>query len=119
MKFQGGREASGIPKGFDSLLNLVLDGTVEYRRDPDDQHKLREDARQLGLIVHPGTSVVLTCPQDGMEALPNPFVQHLRRVAWPQEPSFYVVNFFLMFWCLFVLFFNKIAHVSIPAPPKR
>uniref|UniRef100_A0A673TT20 LSM7 homolog, U6 small nuclear RNA and mRNA degradation associated n=1 Tax=Suricata suricatta TaxID=37032 RepID=A0A673TT20_SURSU len=32
VKFQGGREASGILKGFDPLLNLVLDGTVEYMR---------------------------------------------------------------------------------------
>ncbi|XP_041616259.1 U6 snRNA-associated Sm-like protein LSm7 isoform X1 [Vulpes lagopus] len=66
---------SGILKGFDPLLNLVLDGTVEYMRDPDDQYKLTEDTRQLGLVVCRGTSVVLICPQDGMEAIPNPFIQ--------------------------------------------
>ncbi|KAI1230430.1 hypothetical protein IHE44_0009887, partial [Lamprotornis superbus] len=49
VKFQGGREASGVLKGFDPLLNLVLDGTIEYMRDPDDQFKLTEDTRQLGL----------------------------------------------------------------------
>ncbi|KAK9519332.1 hypothetical protein VZT92_022068 [Zoarces viviparus] len=75
VKFQGGREASGVLKGFDPLLNLVLDGTIEYMRDPDDQLKLTEDTRQLGLVVCRGTSVVLICPQDGMEAIPNPFVQ--------------------------------------------
>ncbi|XP_039180369.1 U6 snRNA-associated Sm-like protein LSm7 [Crotalus tigris] len=75
VKFQGGREASGVLKGFDPLLNLVLDGTVEYMRDPDDQYKLTEDTRQLGLVVCRGTSVVLICPQDGMEAIPNPFIQ--------------------------------------------
>ncbi|XP_023500139.1 U6 snRNA-associated Sm-like protein LSm7 [Equus przewalskii] len=75
VKFQGGREASGILKGFDPLLNLVLDGTIEYVRDPDDQYKLTEDTRPLGLVVCRGTSVVLICPQDGMEAIPNPFVQ--------------------------------------------
>ncbi|XP_029421269.1 U6 snRNA-associated Sm-like protein LSm7 isoform X3 [Nannospalax galili] len=32
VKFQGGREASGILKGFDPLLNLVLDGTIEHMR---------------------------------------------------------------------------------------
>ncbi|KAF3834793.1 hypothetical protein F7725_027351 [Dissostichus mawsoni] len=69
VKFQGGRE------GFDPLLNLVLDGTIEYMRDPDDQLKLTEDTRQLGLVVCRGTSVVLICPQDGMESIPNPFVQ--------------------------------------------
>eukprot|EP00074_Homo_sapiens_P102361 XP_016882358.1 U6 snRNA-associated Sm-like protein LSm7 isoform X1 [Homo sapiens] len=67
--------ASGILKGFDPLLNLVLDGTIEYMRDPDDQYKLTEDTRQLGLVVCRGTSVVLICPQDGMEAIPNPFIQ--------------------------------------------
>uniref|UniRef100_G3TUI9 LSM7 homolog, U6 small nuclear RNA and mRNA degradation associated n=1 Tax=Loxodonta africana TaxID=9785 RepID=G3TUI9_LOXAF len=71
----GGRPPSGILKGFDPLLNLVLDGTIEYMRDPDDQYKLTEDTRQLGLVVCRGTSVVLICPQDGMEAIPNPFIQ--------------------------------------------
>uniref|UniRef100_A0A8C4RC27 U6 snRNA-associated Sm-like protein LSm7 n=1 Tax=Eptatretus burgeri TaxID=7764 RepID=A0A8C4RC27_EPTBU len=75
VKFQGGREAYGILKGYDPLLNLVLDGTIEYLRDPDDQYKLSEETRQLGLAVCRGTSVVLVCPQDGMEAIPNPFVQ--------------------------------------------
>uniref|UniRef100_A0A8C5LPY8 U6 snRNA-associated Sm-like protein LSm7 n=1 Tax=Leptobrachium leishanense TaxID=445787 RepID=A0A8C5LPY8_9ANUR len=65
VKFQGGREASGVLKGFDPLLNLVLDGTTEYMRDPDDQYKLTEDTRPLGLVVCRGTSVVLICPQDG------------------------------------------------------
>jgi U6 snRNA-associated Sm-like protein LSm7 len=32
VKFQGGREATGILKGFDQLLNLVLDGTTESQR---------------------------------------------------------------------------------------
>lgn len=31
--FSGGRECSGILKGFDPLLNLVLDNTTEYLRD--------------------------------------------------------------------------------------
>uniref|UniRef100_H0XSL2 U6 snRNA-associated Sm-like protein LSm7 n=1 Tax=Otolemur garnettii TaxID=30611 RepID=H0XSL2_OTOGA len=75
VKFQGGREASGILKRFDPLLNLVLDGTIEYIRDPDDQYKLTEDTCQLGQVVYKGTSVVLICPQDSMEAILNPFVQ--------------------------------------------
>lgn len=33
VKFAGGREVSGILKGFDPLLNLVLDTTTEYLRD--------------------------------------------------------------------------------------
>ena len=30
VKFNGGREASGVLKGYDALLNLVLDGATEY-----------------------------------------------------------------------------------------
>ncbi|ESO90955.1 hypothetical protein LOTGIDRAFT_122513, partial [Lottia gigantea] len=75
VKFSGGREATGMLKGFDPLLNLVLDGTTEFLRDPDDPYKLTEDTRQLGLVVCRGTSVVLICPADGMEAIANPFVQ--------------------------------------------
>ncbi|KAI0226658.1 U6 snRNA-associated Sm-like protein LSm7 [Lamellibrachia satsuma] len=75
VKFSGGREASGILKGFDPLLNLVLDGTTEYLRDPDDAYKLTEDTRPLGLVVCRGTSVVLICPADGMEPIANPFMQ--------------------------------------------
>lgn len=42
--------------------------------DPDDPYKLVEDTRALGLVVCRGTSVVLICPMDGMEAIPNPFI---------------------------------------------
>lgn len=74
MKFAGGREAAGVLKGYDPLLNLVLDNTTEHLRDPDEPYKLVEDTRNLGLVVCRGTSVVLICPQDGMEAIQNPFV---------------------------------------------
>lgn len=74
VKFAGGREAAGILKGYDPLLNLVLDNTTEYLRDPDDPYKLVEDTRTLGLVVCRGTSVVLICPVDGMEAIQNPFI---------------------------------------------
>lgn len=53
----------------------VLTPTLSSSADPDDQYKLTEDTRQLGLVVCRGTSVVLICPQDGMEAIPNPFIQ--------------------------------------------
>ncbi|CAG2163665.1 unnamed protein product [Oppiella nova] len=76
VKFQGGREASGILKGFDPLLNLVLDNTIELLRDPDDPYKLTDDTRTLGLVVCRGTAVVVICPVDGMESIPNPFIQH-------------------------------------------
>lgn len=75
VKFQGGREASGILKGYDPLLNLVLDNTTEYLRDPEDPLKLTEETRNLGLVVCRGTAVVVIMPQDGLEHIPNPFIQ--------------------------------------------
>lgn len=86
--------ASGILKGYDALLNLVLDNAVEYLRgnlpsifssvlsylfgiplDPDDPFKLTNDVRNLGLIVARGTTVVVVCPLEGMEQIANPFIQ--------------------------------------------
>jgi len=75
VKFQGGREACGILKGFDPLLNLVLDNATEFLRDPDDPFKLTEDSRVLGLVVCRGTGVVVISPVDGHEQIANPFIQ--------------------------------------------
>jgi len=75
VKFQGGREASGILKGYDALVNLVLDNTVEYVRDPDDPNRLTNDTRQLGLIVARGTAITVVAPHDGIEQIANPFIQ--------------------------------------------
>jgi len=75
VKFAGGRESSGILKGYDQLLNLVLDNTVEYLRDPDDPYRLTEDTKERGLVVCRGTTIVLICPVDGCEIIANPFIQ--------------------------------------------
>ncbi|CAG8514260.1 12904_t:CDS:2 [Ambispora gerdemannii] len=74
VKFNGGREVTGSLKGFDQLLNLVLDDTEEQLRDPED-NKLTSEARNLGLIVCRGPAVILISPVDGTEEIPNPFVQ--------------------------------------------
>jgi len=76
VKFQGGREAKGILKGYDPLLNLVLDNTTEVLTDPDDPQKFTEHFRGLGLTICRGTAVVLICPQNGLEEIPNPFNQN-------------------------------------------
>ena len=81
MKFQGGREVCGILKGYDQLLNLVLDGTLEYLQDPKDPFKLTDETRSLGLVVCRGTAVVLVCPADAMEAISNPFLQQEQEVT--------------------------------------
>lgn len=44
-------------------------------RDPDDPFKLSEETRNLGLVVCRGTGVVVISPADGLEQIPNPFIQ--------------------------------------------
>ena len=40
VKFVGGREVVGILKGADPVCNLVLDDTIEFYRDKDDQQRI-------------------------------------------------------------------------------
>lgn len=65
----------GILKGYDQLLNMVLDETVEYLRDSDDPLTITDDTRTLGLTVCRGTSVMVVHPSTGSEEIANPFVQ--------------------------------------------
>jgi len=73
VKFNGGREVVGTLKGYDPLLNLVLDDTAENIRDPEDGRLLNE-TRALGLSVLRGTAVILISPLDGSEEIENPFL---------------------------------------------
>lgn len=59
MKFQGGREAVGVLKGYDALLNLVLDNATEFLRDPEDPLRMTDQTRDLGLIVARGTAITV------------------------------------------------------------
>ncbi|KRY55869.1 Protein sidekick -like protein, partial [Trichinella britovi] len=76
VKFQGGREITGILKGYDQLLNLVLDNTTEYLPDRQDMSKIGTETRNLGLTIARGTTVLVICPVDGSEQISNPFVLH-------------------------------------------
>ncbi|KAK3179224.1 U6 snRNP-associated protein Lsm7 [Lecanicillium sp. MT-2017a] len=71
VKFNGGREVKGTLKGYDALMNLVLDEVQETVRDEDGN----ESSRPLGLVVARGTLLVLVSPVDGSEEIANPFVQ--------------------------------------------
>ncbi|KAL1923085.1 uncharacterized protein VTP21DRAFT_9461 [Calcarisporiella thermophila] len=73
VKFSGGREVFGVLKGYDQLLNLVLDETNESLRDPE-TGQLTDKTRNLGLVVLRGPTVILISPVDGMEEIENPFV---------------------------------------------
>ncbi|RDH16881.1 U6 snRNA-associated Sm-like protein LSm7, partial [Aspergillus niger ATCC 13496] len=69
VKFNGGREVIGTLKGYDQLMNLVLDDVKESMRDDEGN----ENTRSLGLVVARGTIIVLISPADGSEEIANPF----------------------------------------------
>lgn len=84
VKFTGGREVTGVLKGYDQLLNLVLDDVKEDvaglihpsllalvlmdRADPEPR------TRSLGLAVLRGPTITLLSPVDGFEEIANPFM---------------------------------------------
>ncbi|KAL5115480.1 U6 snRNP-associated protein Lsm7 [Pleosporales sp. CAS-2024a] len=70
VKFSGGREVIGTLKGYDQLMNLVLDDVKEALAD--DHGNIRY--RKLGLIVARGTLLVVISPVDGSEEIANPFL---------------------------------------------
>ena len=47
----------GILKGFDQMMNVVLENCVEYLRDPADPTILTDKTRHLGLVVCKGRCV--------------------------------------------------------------
>ncbi|KAH7128415.1 hypothetical protein B0J11DRAFT_524876 [Dendryphion nanum] len=71
VKFSGGREIIGTLKGYDQLMNLVLDEVKEAMTDDDGNVQYRK----LGLIVARGTLLVVISPVDGSEEIANPFLQ--------------------------------------------
>lgn len=40
--------ATGVLKGYDQLLNLVLDGAIEHLRDAEDPTVIGDETRNLG-----------------------------------------------------------------------
>ncbi len=90
----------GVLRGYDTLVNLVLDETIEYLRgkcvqciysasawdlnkhvteyvflDPEDSYKLTGDTRTLGLVVCRGGGVMAVYPTEGAAELEeNPFL---------------------------------------------
>ncbi|KAF8316435.1 U6 snRNA-associated Sm-like protein LSm7 [Clavulina sp. PMI_390] len=69
VKFTGGREVVGILKGYDQLLNLVLDEVEEHFQEPEPH------TRKLGLVVLRGPTITILSPTDGSGEIANPFVQ--------------------------------------------
>ncbi|WVQ93951.1 hypothetical protein IAU59_001029 [Kwoniella sp. CBS 9459] len=67
IKFMGGREVTGTLKGFDQLMNLVMDDVVE------EYENNAMPPRNLGLVVLRGPNIVLISPTDGSAEIENPF----------------------------------------------
>ncbi|KAK9480636.1 hypothetical protein V1514DRAFT_361703 [Lipomyces japonicus] len=76
VKFSGGLEVTGILKGYDQLMNLVLDDVVQHLRgDVEEDGKAPEDqTRSLGLVVVRGPLLLMISPVDGSEEIANPFI---------------------------------------------
>lgn len=70
------RAVIGTLKGFDGLVNIVLDDCTEYLRDPKDLTRLLDPPviRPLGLVVCRGTNVFVLMPEDGFSQIQNPFL---------------------------------------------
>eukprot|EP00548_Thalassiothrix_antarctica_P002761 CAMPEP_0194134636 /NCGR_PEP_ID=MMETSP0152-20130528/4709_1 /TAXON_ID=1049557 /ORGANISM="Thalassiothrix antarctica, Strain L6-D1" /LENGTH=104 /DNA_ID=CAMNT_0038830463 /DNA_START=35 /DNA_END=349 /DNA_ORIENTATION=- len=75
VKCAGGRELVGVLKGYDELVNLVLDESIEFLRDPKNMECVSEKFRKLGLVVVRGTQVSLVSPEEGAEEIANPFME--------------------------------------------
>ncbi|KAF2104162.1 U6 snRNA-associated Sm-like protein LSm7 [Rhizodiscina lignyota] len=76
VKFNGGREVTGLLKGYDQLMNLVLDEVKEVMRDDEGN----TSHRSLGLLVARGTLLVTIAPVDGSEEIANPFLEEEEEV---------------------------------------
>jgi U6 snRNA-associated Sm-like protein LSm7 len=57
----------GVLKGYDQLMNLVMDEVTEYL--PSDGSGSEQKTRQLGLAVLRGTAVTIINPADGFEQI--------------------------------------------------
>merc|ERR1711939_1252919 len=64
VQFAGGRQVTGLLKGYDQLLNLVMD-------DIEEEFETGEK-RTIGLAVLRGTQLVLISPVDGSAEIENP-----------------------------------------------
>ncbi len=67
VKFAGGREVVGTLKGFDQLMNLVMDEVKENLRD--EEGNTTDKTRELGLVVLRGTALTVINPAEGFESI--------------------------------------------------
>ena len=77
VKFMGNREGTlcchliavvGTLKGYDQLMNLVMDDVEELLHDPS-SGSVTDERRTLGLAVLRGTNLMLISPVDGFDII--------------------------------------------------
>ena len=81
VRFQGGREVVGVLRGYDPMVNIVVDEAVEYLRSAEDPYVASGETRPLGRGVCRGTNVTMCAPEEGYEEIANPFA------AQPEEAA--------------------------------
>jgi U6 snRNA-associated Sm-like protein LSm7 len=81
VRFQGGREVVGVLRGYDPMVNIVVDEAVEYLRSAEDPYVASGETRPLGRVVCRGTNVTMCAPEEGYEEIANPFA------AQPEEAA--------------------------------
>lgn len=83
IRFSGGREVVGTLKGFDGLVNAVLDDTTEFLFEEgadsasvfDASASAAPTSRYLGLVVCRGTNITVVGPDEGFSQIANPFLE--------------------------------------------
>ena len=90
IRFSGGREVVGTLKGFDGLVNAVLDDTTEFLFEEGADSVSVFDAtaasaaptsRYLGLVVCRGTNITVVGPDEGFLQVSNPFLDEEEETA--------------------------------------
>lgn len=64
----GGRLVVGVLKGYDQLMNLVLDEAIEHLKNANDEIS-KDKTRELGFTVIRGTILVSISPVEGSEVI--------------------------------------------------
>lgn len=68
VKLMGGRLVVGVLKGYDQLMNLVLDEAIEHLKNANDEIS-KDKTRELGFTVIRGTILVSISPVEGSEVI--------------------------------------------------
>ena len=62
-------------KGYDQLINIVLDDTVEYIRAMEEEGPgATGETRSLGLLICRGPQITVLCPDADFKEIANPFI---------------------------------------------